>query len=126
MVVFDEGIRIGREPSERPPIELEQDLNLPAIEHAGADSGQIGAADQREHFEAFRSSYVLGEFGDQLRLRGVAAKCQVRHQQMLMDQELERLAIFGAKTEPLGVAPRNSPADFGVVLFVAFAQVVDQ
>ena len=85
---------IGRQHPQRAAIELEQHLDFPVVEHARPDRRQIGTRHQRQQLQPLRRADFLGKSRHQLRLRRIAPKRQVRHQQMLVHQELERLGFF--------------------------------
>jgi hypothetical protein len=57
-----------RELPRRTKIELQEDLDLPAIEHTGADGGQIGAREQQEQVEPRLRADFVDESRHKLRL----------------------------------------------------------
>ena len=66
----------------------------------GPTAAKSAAGQHEQHLQRLGRAHLDGEMHDQLRIAGVAAKGQVRHLQMLMNEELQRL----------GIAPRRVPA----------------
>ena len=110
----------------RGPINAGQHLHLPAVKHARPDGHEIGGREYEQHLQRFGRTDLDGKANDQLRIAGVAAKRQVRHLQMFVYEELQRLSIGFRQPETLTDLLRDVAADVAMIFGKALAQVVNQ
>ncbi len=107
-------------------IQADQHVGLPTVPHARAHGGKIGRSQHEQHVEHFGRADVDREPQDQFLVVRIAAKRQVRHHQVFVHQELERLGLAQGQVQALGRFFGDPQANFAVILDKTFAQVVDQ
>jgi hypothetical protein len=77
-----------------PEIQLRQNFDFPTIQHVRPDGRQVGARHEEQHVEPLLRADLLDETADQLWLRRVESLSEVRHEQMFVDEKLERVAVL--------------------------------
>ncbi len=120
------GGRIAGQVPHRTPIQVDQDLAFPIVPHAWPDRRQVGRREHQQHVEHLGRADFDGEPHHDLVVAGIAAKRQVRHDQVLVDQELQRLGLAQRQAQQLGGLVGDPQPHFAMILDEALAQIVDQ
>jgi len=111
---------------ERALVKIGEHLQLPVVQHPGADGGQISAGKHKQHRQALGRANFDGELQDHLLIAGIAAEGEVRHEQVFVDQKAQLTGLAVGELEPVGGFVGDPGADFAMIFQVTFAEIVDQ
>ena len=70
-------------------VKIGQHLRLPAVPNVGTDRAEVGGREHVEHLQQFGRADLHGEADDQVFVARVAAKGEVVHPQVLVDEKLD-------------------------------------
>ena len=84
-----------REPVVGVHVEPPQQVFLPRRQHVGVDRADVGERHQAQQLEPLFRADEIGKLLDDVRIVEVAAEGDLRHQQVIADQELDRPARVG-------------------------------
>ncbi len=106
------------EPHEGPAIELVEDRCLPGREHARPDRPHVRPREQVEHLQALRVARDGRQVRDRLGIVDVPALRDVRHRQVVGDQELDHRPVSRLEAHSLDqlTDQRNALGDVAVPL----------
>ena len=116
----------AREARQRPAVEVVQDRGLPAGEHAGPHRAHVGVRQQVEHAQALGLGGGGREVGDRLGVVDVAPLRDVRHRQVVGDQELDAVGVGGVEADPLVELADEGDALGHVAVALGLADVVQE
>ena len=107
-------------------VERGQHVGLPAIPDARSDGREIGSREHEQHIEHLGRAHVDGEPQHELRIGNVAPHCQMRHDEVLVHEKLERFGFAQRQAQVLGRFFGDPQAQFAVVFDKSLAQIVDE
>ena len=82
------------------PIERQQQLRFPGVEHAGTHRIDVADRQHEEHFQPLHRLHDGGEMLDGRRIGQIAALREAGHGQMLFDQPGDGFGFAGRKAKP--------------------------
>ena len=74
-------------------IEIGQNVGFPIVPNARPNCRYVGGGEHEQHIEHFRRADFHSKTDYYLIVAGIPPKCQVRHREVLMYQELERFGF---------------------------------
>ncbi len=107
-------------------VELLKQLPFPFRPDIRSDCAQVGECQQEQHTQVFTHPHQLGKLRDHLHIVQISTLGDVRHLQMVLDQELQTLAVFAIQSQSPGDGRNHRRTATAVVIATAFADIVKQ
>ena len=119
-------MRVAGEVPERAEIEIGQQPQFPVGQHIRSDTSQVRARQHVHHLQPIGRAHFHCELDHDRVIGRVAPLGQLRHHQMLVDQESQRIGIGLRESQLLAAFLGQTTADFAVVARVALAEIMEQ
>ncbi len=102
-----------------------QELAFPGVPHLGARAADVRDSEEIERDQPPFGPNDTGEAPHDLRIGQVLLLCHRRHGEMVLDEELDELQVFGRKAVLAAETPGLEPAELRVIAPAAFGDVVE-
>src|SRR5260221_11961123 len=102
-----------------------QELAFPGVPHLGARAADVRDSEEIERDQPPFGANDAGEAPHDLRIGQVLLLRYRRHREMVLDEELDELHVFGRKAVLAAETPGLEPAPLRVIAPAAFGDVVE-
>ena len=123
-VIIGERFFVAAEGSHGSIVEIGQQFSFPVVPGSRANGGDVGGGQDKQHAQAFLAAYVAHELQNESAIGEIAAEGEVRHQEVLVDEEDQEFALMTCNSESIRGLFGDAFADLAVIFGETLAEVM--
>src|SRR5262249_37349446 len=110
----------------RLPVKRAQKRGFPLVPDAWPDRANVANGENKQHFETFQSLDAAGEVGNCCPVAEIAPLRRVRHDEMVLDEPLDRRGFGGREAKAWTQRSRDGNPSLAMILDPPFGDIVQK